>query len=235
MDYFHATFRKQFFNLPLSHTKFSTEIKTGHLTGILINKFPRAIFRITDYSGKMLKNCQRRIESRELGAVLEFHIQDAETRIQEKEIRLVSSNALFQWISNPGLHFKLISECLVHNGFYLFSGFHPHNFFELNELLQMPPFNFSTKFGMTQREIKKLLSESGMEIIHFSNAKWIKSYPSLLKFLEILKKSGANSTAMPIPSVSQLKFLEKEYKDRFSNGNEVRVTWQPWFCLAQKK
>ena len=178
---------------------------TGFLTQHLIQKYPKALFHITDISPEMVAFCQAKFSD---SPIREFFVLDGEnpdSRLSEKYDLIVSSMAA-QWFGNPAQGLKNLSRF----GEVYYSTLGPRAFQEWRSTLD----NTNAAIGLLNvPEWPRIFHD---ELIP-------KNYGSARNFLKVLKETGTsqpNRDYAPLPP-KKLKAAMK-YFDETYHG---QITW----------
>ena len=204
---------------------------TGNYTEILKDKFNCAKIRAIDISGPMVRLARQKLSD----GSINFEVGDAEALEPGAKYDLVTSNAVFHWISDLEGVIKKTEDALTADGILLFSAFGPNTFLELKaslisasgENVSIAPDTFHKrpkieellrKYFKRSRVTERLIRESS---------------PSLHGLLKKIKYSGTRGAGADIRKVwspDLLKKIEKAYLERFGS---IEATYQVFFCEAK--
>ncbi|MGE5197600.1 MAG: malonyl-ACP O-methyltransferase BioC [Deltaproteobacteria bacterium] len=200
---------------------------TGNLTLLLRERFKYAEIKAIDISEKMVEVAAKKLN----GKGVKFIIADAETIILDEGFDLIASNACFQWFDD--LENALLKYCglLNEGGTLLFSMFGPSTFGELNAALTNTFRRASTSsVNFYAKEKITGILKRGLKAVKVGETEYRESFPSLRELLNRVKYTGIRgagfNAGLSFTSRS-LQRLEEEYLGKF---NEIRATYQVFFC-----
>ncbi|PIP21278.1 MAG: malonyl-[acyl-carrier protein] O-methyltransferase BioC [Candidatus Omnitrophica bacterium CG23_combo_of_CG06-09_8_20_14_all_40_11] len=201
---------------------------TGNYTFLLREKFKKARITALDISGKMVEVAREKLKDKDI----EFIVADGESvNFPDEDFDLVTSNACFQWFENLEAALQKYKSLLKKDGLILFSIFGPLTFRELNasleSLLQNMP--IAANNFMNKDKIKKILSNNFKEF-KIRELRYEESFASLLRLLNKIKYTGIRGNGLG-SKISlgwrYLKKLEEAYLNKFQ---QIKVTYQIFFC-----
>lgn len=204
---------------------------TGTYTRLLRQRFPSAMIKAIDISGKMIKLAENKLSHEKT----EFITADAETTAFDQSFDLITSNACLQWFGDFEKAIAGYHNSLEENGMVLFSVFGPQTFQELARSLKKL-YDQSTELSsnefLDEKNIKQILEK------HFSRVSVTSetirhTYDSLWQLLETIKYTGTRGNGINGRSLkkSQITELEKLYNEDFS---AIVATYQIFYCKAEK-
>lgn len=211
---------------------------TGHLTRLLLARWPECRATITDIAESMLsisrsglERADRACEWRRLDAA-EF--DDSWSRLPAP-FDLVASNALVQWLPDLDAHLAAVARVLSARGRYLSSGFSADHFPELRGILEQPPFDFPALPGFDRTRLARSAALSGLHLAAEAAEEIRVVYPSVRALLRTLRDMGASRDPSPQRlTPSSLRLLERTYAARHSVEGGVVCTYRPWYALLER-
>jgi SAM-dependent methyltransferase len=207
---------------------------TGHLTRLLVERFPQATVVATDLSDAMLREAQATWPP-ELPSP-SWEPLDAKAPYRAAlQPELVASNALVQWFPDLATHFKAIRTLSKAGTEYLVSGFCRDHFPELETILGSTEFGYPPGPGHSPDEAIEAAQRSGWKALVLHEESRPETYGSATDFLRHLKASGANR---PPPANrpltrSRLQLLMDRLTREAGTPQGVRITWKPWFLRLE--
>lgn len=205
---------------------------TGNYTALLKEKFPAAHIVAFDNALDMVKIAEEKIKDRSV----EFIVADAEELCPEGKFELITSNAAFQWLSDPEGVIAKYSGALVEKSALIFSMFGPLTFLELDYSLKEalgkgPSINAAHFLGKHEIEVilKKYFKESTVK------EKIIKeNFSSLIGLLNKIRCTGVRGMGLGNMFLWKSKLMaeaEEIYKSRFG---KIEASYQIFLCKAVK-
>ena len=208
---------------------------TGHLTRLLVDRFPEARCLATDLSEAMLEQAASGWDRdrKPTWAILDGQRPHLPGGI----FSLVASNALVQWFADLSGHFARCRELSTPDGLLLVSGFRQDNFPELDRILVAPPFSYPPGPGHDPETVREAADRGGWDVLFFSSEDWPETYPSARAFLSHLRDSGVNRPPPAGRSLGRagLRTLLARLQEEAGCPEGIRITWRPWFLLARPK
>lgn len=153
---------------------------------------------------------------------------DAEQLCFPGIFNLIASASVIQWFADPARFIKRISEQLSVGGLLLFNTFGQDNLKEIRTV---------TGKGLlypSSENIKSWLSGS-FDILCIEKENISLSFDNPLQVLQHLKYTGVTATSNNIWTRGMLQHFTSEYIRLYSSYNQVQLTYQPIYVLAQKK
>jgi malonyl-ACP O-methyltransferase BioC len=210
---------------------------TGHLTRLLLARWPECRAIVSDVSEAMLAICRQALaadhpacEWQRLDAA---RLDDAWHRVRETSpCDLVASNALVQWLPDLGAHLRAVRELLSQSGQYLLSGFSADHFPELRAIVEHPPFDLPSLPGIDLADVAVAAETTGLRLGASTSEALPVTYPTVMALLHSLREMGASRyPSAPRLTPSRLRLLEQTYTTRHSVADGVVCTWKPWYAL----
>lgn len=205
---------------------------TGNYTVMLRERFRNARIKALDISLEMIGIARDKLKDKNI----EFMVADAEKIIPDKDFDLITSSACFQWLDDLDKALSEYAKLLQRGGAIYFSIFGPRTFYELNtalaRVLEKESIN-SARF--CERKNLEAMLRDNFKSIKINEAGYKEKFTSLKGLLEKIKYSGISGGGLGGKvyfSRGLLERLEKAYLDRFQ---EIRVTYQVFFCYGEKR
>ncbi len=207
---------------------------TGHLSELLVRRFPEARLLCTDLSGAMLEQTRRRLTGGR-GRGLHWLQLDA-SRVREAlraRFDLIASSAMVQWLDDLPSHLQGIERRLRPGGHYLVSGFGADNLPELGRALAR--FDVASNIGHSRERLERACSSAGLRVVTFRSESVAQEYRDAREFFEVLRAMGASRYPGEKPLAPRaLRGLIREYGQRNASAGGVHATWRPWYALLRR-
>ncbi len=209
---------------------------TGNYTLMLREKFRGARIRALDISKEMIYVAQNKLKHKDI----EFTVADAEKIIPDMidpiNFDLITSNACFQWLTDPRKTLRGYARLLRRGGAVYFSIFGPRTFCELNTALKsvLEKSRLDAAYFCNRASLKAMLKDN-FKSVKITEVCYKESFDNLKGLLEKIKYSGIRGNGLNKKvyfSRGLLERLEKAYLDRFQ---EIRATYQVFFCRGEKR
>lgn len=207
---------------------------TGHLTRLLVDRFPTATLAATDISKPMLE--QARANWPPTSQPPRWELLDARCpRGSSVRPELIASNAVVQWFPDLDEHFRSIRSLSVFGSIYILSGFCRSHFYELERILVSDEFGYPPGPGHDPSEAISAAEGVGWKarMLHEETRQEI--HGSALAFLKHLAASGATRPppeGRPLTR-SRLQRLLSRLAEEASVPGGISITWKPWFLLLE--
>ncbi len=179
---------------------------TGNFTKSLINHHLEKKIEITDLCPSMVNYCKRLYSARNTF----FYVLDGEKLDKSNNYAMIASAMTLQWFYDLEKSFSLIRQALKKNGLFLFSFLEKDSFCEWK--------NINTEKILLNplpsiEEIETYLKKNLFSICHLEKKSYTVIYPSIISFLQNLKKTGANASLFQSPkNFYSLMTLAKKQK-----------------------
>lgn len=160
---------------------------TGDFTKKLLNHFPDEKIEITDLSQTMVDHCKNLF----LSDNTSFFVLDGEKLNKNNFYALIVSSMTIQWFYDLEKSFKLIKKSLKKEGAFYFSFLEKSSF---EELINLPLIATSLNPLPSMEEINYYLNENSFSFYDLQKKSYSFTYPSILSFLQSLKKTGATAS-----------------------------------------
>jgi len=209
---------------------------TGNYTLLLWDRFRGARIKALDISEEMICVARNKLKNKDI----EFVVADAEKIIPDMidpiNFDLITSNACFQWLSDLGKALRGYAKLLRRGGSVNFSIFGPRTFHELDTVLKnvLEESRLDSAYFCNHDSLKEMLKDN-FKSVKINEVCYKESFNSLKGLLEKIKYSGIRGNGLSRKvyfSRGLLTRLEKAYRDRFQ---EIRATYQVFFCRGEKR
>jgi malonyl-CoA O-methyltransferase len=144
------------------------------------------------------------------------------------ELDLVISNATFQWLEDIGALLSRLAVLLRPGGVLAFSTFGPDNLREIRDLtgvgLAYPPGEAIT--DLLQRDFRLLHEWQDTVTMQFKTP---------LEVVTHLRRTGVNAVRQTTWQRSALDRFVSAYRERWSVGESVALTYHPMIFVAEKR
>lgn len=207
----------------LCDTVFEFGCGTGSYSRLLIKHVRPAHLILNDICGGV-KACFEDL----LNNNISFVEGDAESIALPCSQSLITSCSALQWFCSPSSFFARCSEALAENGYLAFSTFGCDNMQEIAQL---------TGFGLTyhtKEELEKMLN-ADYQLLHSEEERITLTFDSPLEVLYHLKRTGVTGTSRKSWTKGELIDFCKKYKEKFSVGEKVQLTYHPIYIIVKKK
>lgn len=187
----------------------------------------------TDFSFDMLKELHQN-EHIHIDPSCKVHIIaiDAQ-KIAAKNLALLISNAMVQWIPDLTAHLTQCEKSLVSGGYYLCSGFGSQNLYPLYDFLDQLGIKNERRPYHTFEAIEDSAANAGLKLLEYHEWSESESFDSVFALLSQIKKLGAGGSASQVfLGRKGLKKLEEMWP-RKTDGS-ILSFWQPWVAVLQK-
>ena len=141
---------------------------------------------------------------------------------------LILSNAVMQWIYDTDELLLKIKNNLKDSGYFAFTTFGERNFEEIRQTT-------GVTLNYLKPETLKAKCENFFEIVNFEENLETLYFDTPLEVLKHIKYSGTNGIKTLNWTVSKLKAFEEYYRQNFSSGNKVTLTYNPIFVVLKAK
>lgn len=205
---------------------------TGNYTLLLRDRFKNAGIRALDISEEMIAVAQKKLKHKDI----EFIVADAEKIVPDHHFDLITSNACFQWLNDLKQALPRYAASLPRGGVLCFSIFGPRTFRELNTVLEsvLKTSRVDSTFFCNRDDLKAVL-KTNFKSVQINEVCYKESLMSFKNLLEKIKYSGVRGNGLDKRiyfSRGLLEKLQKTYLDKFQ---QIRVTYQVFFCYGEKR
>ncbi len=158
----------------------------------------------------------------------DFIAGDIEKIELEEKFDLIASNAVMQWICDIEELLLKIKKLLEPEGIFAFTTFGELNYREIKETTGI-------SLNYLKSERLKQLCEKDYEIIYYDENIIQPYFNSPIEVLKHIKHSGTNGLKSLSWTYTKLKHFEKFYKENFSQGSKVKLTYNPIYVILRAK
>ena len=139
---------------------------------------------------------------------------------------LILSNAVMQWIYDTDELLFKITNNLKKGSYFAFTTFGEKNFQEIKQTTGIA-------LDYLKTETLKAKCENFFEIVDFEENLEMLYFDKPLDVLKHIKYSGTNGIKTLNWTVSKLKAFEEYYRQNFSSGNKVTLTYNPLYVVLK--
>ncbi|MFA5928912.1 MAG: methyltransferase domain-containing protein [Candidatus Margulisiibacteriota bacterium] len=211
---------------------------TGYLTGLLLDKYPKAKISALDIAPGMIEIAKAKYPG------VEFSVADAEVLpYPDQSFDCVISSTTYQWLPDLEKALAEVQRVLLGDGNFVFSLFGGKTLYELREVyneafqqlypgkaVPLHPF-------ISMVELFKVLES--MQIITLKKEIITLTYFDIKSLLQQIKGWGAqNAHIEKIDGLGMrplLALTEKLYKQKHAVPAGIQVTWEVFYGKARKK
>jgi len=201
---------------------------TGALTAELLKRCRISLYVANDLVGESLRYISREIEPWQPEA-FRFLEGDVETLTELPDrLDLVLSNAALQWLSDLEGFFRRVSALLKPGGLFAFTTFSARNMEELSSI---------QKVGLaypTALDIERFASGSFTPLLIREDRKRLE-FASPEEVLRHLSRTGVNGISRHAWTKSSYERFLHRYRQEFSSGGKVYLTYNPLYCCFRKR
>lgn len=196
---------------------------TGHLTRLLLENhlIERGVLNDLYLSENIAFFCQQH-------RAFTFITADAEQYPFTGRFDLIVSASAVQWFNQPLDFIKKSSDLLEAKGRLLFSTFAPDNLTEITTLTQ-------TGLNYPSLTQWRQALQAQFEIIELQEETHQLLFDTPLAVLQHLKQTGVTATNHQIWTKKTLQAFSHAYRQHFTKGQQVTLTYRPIYCLALRK
>jgi len=197
---------------------------TGLLTRILLSRFALETVHLNDISAVFVPLFS------DLHEQYNYHfcVEDAEEVVLDREYDLIVSSSVFQWFDHVPSFLEKIKRHLSPGGLFAFSTFGIENMKEIKALTGKGLVYFSQKewIEMLSTHFQLLQTEESLIEIQLDSPKEV---------LNHLKQTGVNAFKhqTTIWTPTKMKQFEESYRNLFSAGEQVKLTYHPLYFIAK--
>ena len=199
---------------------------TGLLTRILLSRYSFKTVHLNDISDVFASFFSDLKEQYDY----DFYVKDAEEIILSRKYDLIVSSSVFQWFDHIPSFLGKIQQHLSPEGIFAFSTFGSQNMREIKELTGTGLDYFS------KEEWLELLSGHFQTVQTEENIMQLQ-LPSPREVLNHLKQTGVNAFKhqATIWTPAKMRQFEQSYRNLFSIGEQVKLTYHPLYFIAKLK
>lgn len=151
-----------------------------------------------------------------------------DTKIEDKNIDLVLSSAVFQWIKDKEKLFLKLSSIIKDGGILAFTTFGCKNFNQIKDI---------TGFGLnyeSPENIEDKLNGASFKILYFEEELETLYFEDVKKILEHIKYTGVGTGAGYFWTKQKYEIFKDKYLKNFSDKNGVELTYHPVYFICKK-
>jgi len=145
-----------------------------------------------------------------------------------RELDLIASNAVFQWVDNLDMLLSKLRPALKGGGMLAFTTFGPQNYKQFDA---QTPLNYPSL-----SELERMLNKNSFEILHLEEELATLYFTNAREVLEHIRATGV-TTFLNSPkglwTKDSLKAFEEAYLEQNSDANGVELTYHPIYCCAR--
>ncbi len=199
---------------------------TGLLTRIILSRFAFETVHINDISDAFVPLFSDLNKRYNYG----FYVEDAEEIVLNRKYDLIISSSVFQWFNDVPSFLEKTGRHLYPGGIFAFSTFGQENMREIKTLTGTGLDYFSTE------KWRELLSVH-FEIVHVEEETIELQLNSPKDVLTHLKQTGVNAlkNQSGVWTPSKIRQFENTYRNLFSNGEKVKLTYHPLYFITKLK
>ena len=159
-----------------------------------------------------------------------FYVKDAEEVTLNREYDLIVSSSVFQWFNHIPSFLEKIRQHLSSEGIFAFSTFGPQNVREIKELT-------GTGLAYFSKEKWTELLSGHFQIVQAEENTIQLQLSSPREVLNHLKQTGVNAFKhqKTIWTPAKMKQFEQAYRNLFSIGEQVKLTYHPLYFIAKPR
>ena len=198
---------------------------TGLLTSRLVNLY-RGLEKL--YVNDMVPEFESKVIDRVSGYVdLNFLSGDIENIPLPGNLDLVISSSTFHWLDDLPVLFDRLAEKMTPESTLAFSMYSNKNLQEFREItgIGLHYYGFEELTGMVAKHFQVLAREEELITFKFNDP---------LDILHHLRETGVNAVREEQWDRSDINDFIARYRDRFGEGELVRLTYHPFYCIARK-
>ena len=214
---------------------------TGHLTELLIRRFPHAHVTAVDIAPGMIELAKRKFT----GRGIKLLCADAEEMSITKDYDLIASNASLQWWNDTPRTLERLYSALADKGTMCFSTFGRLTFSELhqsyNKAMQNLKLEGPSRPGLSFYGLEELQNICARFVRRRGEVKCCEAleymyFDSVKDFFTSVRKIGANNSDKDYihKNPSLIKELINVYETDFREGDKIKVTYHCLYFVLRK-
>lgn len=196
---------------------------TGVFTRHLLARSPSNIF-LNDIAPLMIEHLKNHLEVPPNSKILPGNAE----RIQIPKVKLIASNAVFQWFQNPQNTLHRFHSSLEKEGYLAFSTFGPKT---LEEFRRSAKLTGPTQLH-SQKKWKTLLAQAGFKLLTFQAETRQIFFQNTQGLIKNLQQIGA--APLRILKSGELRQLIRDYDREYSSSQGVYTNWELFYFFARK-
>ncbi len=209
-------------------------LELGAGTGLLTSRilpFSPSFYLASDISTALL-----RINEKKHGAYNQFStkIADMNTADFRRNFDFVISSSTFQWALDYENLFRNIRRHIVKGGELIFSIFTTGTLREIKEACLVSDIPFPGQNLSSKEELSRILSISGLEVLHSETKSYTDSYSTVREMLASLKKTGTFAAGSKVLSIGEIKKMLSSLEKQFEEKNSASLSYESVFFRCRK-
>lgn len=202
---------------------------TGLLSAVILKDLKLSSLELNDLSQDMLSLCKEKFKDSDSfqNRKLSFFQADADHLALTKNYSLIISNACFQWLKELEDDLLNYTDHLHKDGVLAFTIFAEDNFYELKEC---------SGVGLeyiSEGDLKCILDKCSINY-SIKKREVVSYYHDVKTMLRSFKNTGVSGLTHSIWTRTRLNDFIKNYEDRFTTKDGVKLTWS-YFIVVVKK
>jgi malonyl-ACP O-methyltransferase BioC len=156
---------------------------------------------------------------------ISFLTGDIETMPLSGPFDLIISSSTFHWLHDLERLLIKLADNLAPGGILAFSMYGPDNLQEIRQLtgIGLDYFSLQEVQDMVEKHFTLEHSDQQLEVFHFATP---------MEVLSHLRRTGVNAVSVKPWTHRRLQRFNKEYSEKFSDGQGVRLTYHPLYLIA---
>lgn len=142
-----------------------------------------------------------------------------------KNLDLILSNAVFQWVEDYSLLFSKLKASMNDGGILCFTTFGEKNFIQIKEI---------TGIGLNYPNLTEILEDKGFKILFFEEELKTLYFNNPKELLQHIKYTGAKASDK-IWTKKDVKNFEEKYFENFKDNNGFELTYHPHYYILGLK
>jgi len=211
---------------------------TGYLTGLLREVFPAAHLTALDLAPAVVEAAREKLAA---APGIDWLVADGEQEVPGL-FDLITSNAVFQWFSQPAAACCRYYRHLRPGGFLAFATLGPRTFQELAACFQEAGLlypeltvpDIPAQHFVSGRDWQDYLETAGFREVKLRQEVWQEFYPDLWAFLRAVRGMGATSTRPRFLARRLLAAMAAAYERCFRRPQGLAVTYEVMWLQGRK-
>jgi malonyl-CoA O-methyltransferase len=198
-------------------------VGTGFLTEHLMSTYPGARWTLNDISA-----AAETFVAKYANGNTAYLWGDAEEIAFPGGLDMIAAASTVQWFGDLPAFAAKAARATRPGGWLLLSTFGPLNFREIRS---------TTGEGLdyyTLDELREIFEQAGYRIHSLAEYTCTLDFDTPIDVLHHIRATGVNSLSKARWGRGRLAAFEKDYRERFSNGRAVTLTYHPQLMVAQK-
>lgn len=213
---------------------FNNMLEIGCGTGFLTQKIAVNCTWQKFYINDLMPECKPSIAATLQAAEnWQFLAGDIESISIPKPLDLVISASALQWINDTAAFLERLKLSMVDGGYLVFSTFGPKHFNELNQLQGSQSKSYCLAYHALEQWQDFLNEDFSIKLLCEDTHKM--SFANARELLLHLRYTGVNGNCDNRWTKTKLKQFLADYEKQFSIENQVHLSYNPVYVIAQKK